>query len=68
MGMLLNITTHKLLKKRQYINIQGPEGIGYQSLTKTKVLSKEEKNKREKKKQTRAHQYHRPSLLSVVSP
>jgi hypothetical protein len=48
MGMLRN-SLQRTFKK--YINIQAPEGIGYQSLTRTQGFSKG----REKKKKDHAH-------------
>jgi hypothetical protein len=61
MGMLRN-SLQRTFKK--YINIQAPEGIGYQSLTRTQGFSKG----REKKRKTMRIQHHRPLLWFVALP
>jgi hypothetical protein len=58
MGMLRN-SLQRTFKK--YINIQAPEGIGYQSLTRTQGFSKG----REEKRKTMRIKHHRP-LLSLL--
>jgi len=44
------------------VNIQAPEGIGYQSLTKTKTTFQ----KKKKEKNPRRINYHRPKVLLLV--